>query len=205
MQIGHGVITDCVCLGVLDEGGGSYHRRILQVLPVQNAAAADKHSRVGPEIHLQLSEFVQDILGMMLTGFQDGLLYFLRKNGFLAAEYSTNMLILDTHVVQGANPEDDVVVHGDHTHFQAPAELKIGLSVSEEQNIGGIAADIHKEYTQILIQLALDTRDGSKCLRIDKDITHQNGEGLVIVDEVDGLRALEILGELVLQDILTHL
>ena len=110
------------------------------------------------------------------------------------------MLILDPHIVQGAHAADDVIVHGDHTHFQAPAELKIRLSVSKEQNISGIAADIHQEYPQVLVQLALDAGDSSKCLGIYKDITEQNGERLVVVDEVDGFGPLEVLGELVLQD-----
>ena len=137
---------------------------------------------------------------MVLTCFPDGLLYLLRKDGFLSTEDCADMLILDPHIVQGAHAADDVIVHGDHTHFQAPAELKIRLSVSKEQNISGIAADIHQEYPQVLVQLTLDTGDGCKCLGIYKDVTEQNGEGLVVVDEMDGLRTLEILGELILQN-----
>ena len=137
---------------------------------------------------------------MMLTSFQDGLLHFLRKNGFLAAEDSADMLILDPHIVQCAHPADDVIVHGDHTHFQASTELQIRLAVSEEKDIGGITADIHQEHPKMLVQLALDSRDGCECLGINKDITEQDGEGLVVVNEVDGLGTLEILGELILQN-----
>ena len=81
---------------------------------------------------------------MVLTCFPDGLLYFLRKDGFLAAEDSTDMLILDPHIVQSAYPTDDVIVHSDDTHFKTPAELKIRFAVSEQQNVSGIAADIHR-------------------------------------------------------------
>lgn len=39
----------------------------------------------------------------------------------------------------------------------------------------------------MLVQLTLDTGDGCKCLGIYKDVAEQDGEGLVVVDEMDGL------------------
>ena len=83
---------------------------------------------------------------MVMTCFKDGLLYLFRKNSFLTAEDCADMLILDPHIMQGTHTADDVIVHGDHTHFQASTELQIRLAVSEEQDIGGISADIHQEY-----------------------------------------------------------
>ena len=66
-------------------------------------------------------------------------------------------------------------------------KVKIRLSVSKEQNISGIAVDIHQEYPRVLVQLTLDTGDGCKCLGIYKDVAEQDGEGLVVVDEMDGV------------------
>ena len=129
---------------------------------------------------------------MVLTCFPDGLLYLLRKDGFLSTEDCADMLILDPHIMQGTHTADNVVVHGDYTHFQTPAELQIRLAVSKEQDISGIDADIHQEHTQVLVQLALDAGDGSKCLGIYKDVTEQDGEGLVVVNEVDGLGTLGV-------------
>ena len=110
------------------------------------------------------------------------------------------MLILDTHIVEGAHTADNVIVHGNDTHLQAAAELHVGLAVTQKQHISGIAADVNQEYPEVMVELALLRCDGCVRLGIDEDITDHDGERLVVVNKADGLRALEILGKLFTQD-----
>ena len=110
------------------------------------------------------------------------------------------MLILDLHIVEGTDPADNVIVHGDHAHFQTAAELHVRLSAAQEQDIGGISANVHQKYPQMMIHLCLPGSDGGKGLGIHMDIPDHDGKGLVVVDEVDGLGSLEILGKLVPED-----
>ena len=109
------------------------------------------------------------------------------------------MLILDLHVVQGANPADNIIVHSDHAGLQTAAELHIRLTLAQKQHICGIASDIHQEQTQVVLQLTLLGCNSSEGLRVDKHITDHNGDWLVVIDELNGLVALEVVPELILQ------
>ena len=137
---------------------------------------------------------------MLFRGLADGILYIRGENGFLAAQHGADMFILDLHIMQGADPADDVIVHGNDTGFQTAAELHVGLAAAQEQNIGGVAANVDQKQAQMMLELAFLRCDGSKCLRIYKDIPNQNGHRLVIVRELDGLTAFEVGPELVLQN-----
>ena len=110
------------------------------------------------------------------------------------------MVVLDLHIVESADPADNVIVHGDHAHLQTAAELHVRLSAAQEQDICGISTNVHQKHAKVMVHLCLPGSDSGKCLGIHIDIPDHDGEGLVIVDEVDGLGSLEILGKLVPED-----
>lgn len=93
------------------------------------------------------------------------------------------MFILDLHIMQVADSADDVIVRGNDAGFQTAAELHVVLTAAQEQNIGGVAANVDQEQAQVVLELAFLRCDGSKCLRIHKDIPNQNGHRLVVVAE----------------------
>ena len=156
---------------------------MLQIIPEQDRATTNEDCRVRTQIYLQFTQLIQNILRVLFRGLADGILYIRGENGFLAAQHGADMFILDLHIMQGADPADDVIVHGNDAGFQTAAELHVRLAAAQEQNIGGVAANVNQKQAQVVLELAFLRRDGSKCLRIHKDIPNQNGHRLVVVAE----------------------
>ena len=70
------------------------------------------------------------------------LFHFIRQILFFTLQDVGNVLIVNLHVVLGADLADHLVVHGDNASLQRPAELQVWLAVLQEQHVRGIAADV---------------------------------------------------------------
>ena len=116
---------------------------MLQIIPEQDRAAANEDRRVRSQVYLQFTQLIQNILRVLFCGLADGVLYIRREDGFLAAWHGADMFILDLHIMQGADSADDVIVHGNDAGFQTAAELHVGLTAAQEENIGGVAANVN--------------------------------------------------------------
>ena len=107
------------------------------------------------------------------------------------------MFIFDPHIMESTDPADDIVIHGDNTHLQTPAKLHVWFPVSQQQDVGGVSADIYQKHLQVMIQLSLEWRYRGISLRINIDIAHEDRHRLIIIAEVNGLGPFEILRELI--------
>ena len=161
MPFCHCLIADGIGVHILYETGRSYQRGMLQIIPEQDRAAANEDCRVRTQVYLQFTQLIQNVFCVLFSGFADGILYIRGENGFLAAQHGADMFILNLHIMQGADPADDVIVHGNDAGFQTAAELHVRLTAAQEQNIGGVAANVDQKQAQVMLELAFLRRDGS--------------------------------------------
>ena len=64
LRLSQYLVTDGVSAGIIEKGCGCYHGGLLQIFAEEDAASADKHSRIGTQIHLKLPKLIQNIFGI---------------------------------------------------------------------------------------------------------------------------------------------
>ena len=108
----------------------------------QDTSASNKDGGIGTQIHLKLTQLVQNIFCVQLSRITNRLFYRIWQYRFLPLQHCTDMLVFNAHVVLRADFANDIIVHGDDSALQTAAELQIRLSVTKEKHIGSISADI---------------------------------------------------------------
>ena len=107
------LITDRVCLWILDEGSLRHKRGMLNQRSEQDASASNKDGGIGTLIHLKLTQLVQNIFCVQLSRIANRLFCLLRQYRFLPLQHCTDMLVFNAHVVLRADFANDIIVHGD--------------------------------------------------------------------------------------------